>query len=198
MRNAVFGFIALLFVGGCASTELCPQTSGDTPLDHITLRYPGNFDQIALEGGRMFGPELEVMRYDDAYRGFAFRKAIDLRVQEDLIEGAVGAARTELHVERYPDGFHLQGLYAGNLSALSFRRDRLEGQLGGRVFRLRSSAVDPLVYESNSGPAEQAVPVPRRAIAKIHSGPTEIVLPTRFGSLPMEHQAAVLAIFLGR
>jgi hypothetical protein len=163
----------------------------------MTLRYPGNFDQVALDGGRMFGPDLEVMRYDDAYRGHAFRKQIDLRVQEDLIEGVVGAGRTELHLERFPDGFELQGLYAGNLGVLTFRRDRLEGHLGGRVFRLRSSATDPMVYESSSGPAEQAVPVPI-AVGSIHPGPTEIELPGMFGSLPTEHQAAVLAIFLGR
>jgi hypothetical protein len=197
MRHVVSGIVALLLVGGCASTELCPQTAGDTPIEHITLRYPGNFDQVALEGARIFGPELEVMRYDDAYRGHAFRKQIDLRVQEDLIEGVVGAGRTELHLERYPDGFELQGLYAGNLGVLSFRRDRLEGHLGGRVFRLRNSATDPLVYESNSGPAEQAVALPQ-AIGGIHPGPTEIALPGTFGSLPTEHQAAVLAIFLGR
>jgi hypothetical protein len=197
MRNVVSSIVALFLVGGCASSELCPQTSADTPIEHITLRYPGNFDQVALEGSRIFGPDLEVMRYDDAYRGHAFRKQIDLRVQEDLIEGVVGAGRTELHLERFPDGFLLQGLYGGNLGALTFRRDRLEGHLGGRVFRLRSSATDPMVYESNSGPAEQAVPV-AVAVARIHPGPTEIALPGTFGSLPPEHQAAVLAIFLGR
>ena len=197
MRNVVSSIVALFLVGGCASSELCPQTSADTPIEHITLRYPGNFDQVALEGSRIFGPDLEVMRYDDAYRGHAFRKQIDLRVQEDLIEGVVGAGRTELHLERFPDGFLLQGLYGGNLGVLTFRRDRLEGHLGGRVFRLRSSATDPMVYESNSGPAEQAVPV-AVAVARIHPGPTEIALPGMFGSLPPEHQAAVLAIFLGR
>jgi hypothetical protein len=197
MRRVVSGIVALLLVNGCASSERCPQTPDDTSIEHITLRYPGNFDQVALEGGRIFGPELEVMRYDDAYRGFAFRKQIDLRVREDLIEGIVGAGRTELHVARYPDGFELQGLYAGNLGLLTFRRDRLEGQLGGRVFRLRNSATDPRVFESNTGPAERAVPLPRAA-SGIHPGPTEIALPNRFGSLPTEHQATVLAIFLGR
>jgi hypothetical protein len=197
MRNVGSAIAALLLVGGCASTEVCPPQTAETPIEHITLRHPGNFDQVAIEGGRMFGPDLEVMRYDDGYRGHAFRKQIDLRVQEDLIEGVVGAGRTELHVERYPDGFELHGMYAGNLGALVFRRDRLEGHLGGRVFRLRSSASDPKVYESNTGPAEQAVLV-RRAVGGIHAGPTEIALPGMFGALPAEHQAAMLAIFLGR
>ena len=197
MRNVVFGIVALLFGNGCAATEVCPQTPGDTQIEHITLRYPGNFEQVALEGGRIFGPEFEVMRYDDAYRGHAFRKQVDLRVQEELIDGMVGTGRTELHVERYPDGFELQGLYAGNLGVLTFRRDRLDGHLGGRVFRLRSSATDPLVYESISGPAEQAVLMPSVA-SPMHPGPTEIALPGNFGSLPIEHRAVVLAIFLGR
>jgi len=32
----------------------------------------------------------------------------------------------------------------------------------------------------------------------MHPGPTEIALPGNFGSLPIEHRAVVLAIFLGR
>jgi hypothetical protein len=197
MRPVVSGIVALFLLGGCASTELCPETAADPQIEHITLRAPGNFDQVALEGARIFGPDTEVMRYDDAYRGQAFRRQVDLRVQEDLIEGMVGSGRTELHLARYHDGFELHGLYAGNLGLLTYRRDRLDGHLGGRVFRLRSSATDPLVYESNAGPADQAVALPR-TIGRIHPGPTEIALPNMFGSLPTEHQAAVLAIFLGR
>jgi hypothetical protein len=197
MHHVVSGIAALLLTGGCASSELRPETPCDTQIEHITLRYPGNFEQLAIEGGRIFGPEFEVMRYDDAYRGHAFRKQIDLRVQEDLIDGMVGTGRTELHLERFSDGFELQGLYAGSLGVLTFRRDRLEGHLGGRVYRLRSSATDPLVYESSSGPADQAVLIPA-AVTSLHAGPTEIALPGNFGSLPIEHRAAVLAIFLGR
>ena len=194
MRHIALGIVAVSLLGGCATTELCP---GET-VEHLSVRHPGDFYQVALDGPRMFGPDLEVMRYDDAYRGWGFRKQIDLRVQEDLIEGLVGAGRTELHLERYPDGFEMHGMYAGNLGVLTYRRDRLEAQLGGRVYRLRPRAADPLVYESASGPAERAVPGPRRTVGGIHGGPTEIVLPGNFGALPTEHQAAVLAIFLGR
>jgi hypothetical protein len=197
MRTVAIAFAAVSMLAGCASADLCPETSADTPLEHLTLRHPGTFDQIALEGPRLFGPEFEVMRYDDAYRGFAYRRQIDLRVQEDRIEGVVGAGRTELHVSKYADGFQMNGLYAGNLGRLIVRRNFIEGHLGGRVLHLRSSASDPLVYESNSGPAEQAVALPR-APTRIHSGPTEMVLPPNFASLPVEHQAATLAIFVGR
>jgi hypothetical protein len=197
MRTVAIAFAALSMVAGCASTDLCPATAADTPLEHITLRHPGTFDQIALEGPRMFGPEFEVMRYDDGYRGFAYRRQIDLRVQEDSIEGVVGAGRTELHVAKYEDGFQVNGLYAGNLGRLIVRRNYIEGHLGGRVLHLRNTASDPLVYESNGGPAEQSVALPR-APTRIHSGPTEMVLPANFGSLPVEHRAAMLAIFIGR
>jgi hypothetical protein len=197
MRTVVVGLAAFSLLAGCASSELCPETPADTPMEHMTLRHPGSFEQVALDGARMFGPDLEIMRYDDGYRGFAYRRQIDLRVQEDMIEGVVGSGRTELHVAKYSDGFQVHGLYAGNLGRLIFRRDRIEGHLGGRVLRLRSNSTDPLVYESNSGPAEQSVALPR-APTRIHSGPTEMVLPGNFGALPVEHQATLLAIFLGR
>jgi hypothetical protein len=193
MRSGFIGIVAFLLMSGCAATELCPATPGGDAVEHITLRSPGNFEQMALQGGRMFGPDLEVMRYDDAYRGKAFRKHIDLRVQEDLIEGVIDSGRTVLHIERFPDGFALQGMYAGHLGQLTLRRDRLEGHLGGRVFRLRSTATDPLVYESSSGPAEQATPV---AGGGSPMQPGHRDFPSGgVGALPTGHQAAVLAIF---
>ena len=197
MRKVVIGLAALSLFAGCASTELCPETPANAPLEHLTLRHPGSFEQVALEGARMFGPDLEVMRYDDGYRGFAYRRQIDLRVQDGRIEGLVGAGRTDLHLVKFSDGFRLKGLYAGNLGSLNVRGDRIEGHLGGRVLNLRNSPEAPHVFESNSGPAEQAVALPR-APTRIHAGPTEMVLPENFGDLPTEDQAALLAIFLGR
>ncbi|MET0591581.1 MAG: hypothetical protein ABW133_02705 [Polyangiaceae bacterium] len=197
MRKVLIGLFALSSLAGCASTELCPETPANASLEHLTLRHPGSFEQVALDGARMFGPDLEVMRYDDGYRGFAYRRQIDLRVQDNRIEGVVGAGRTELHLLKFSDGFGLYGLYAGNLGRLNVHRNHIEGHLGGRVLNLRNSPEAPLVYESNSGPAEQAVALPR-APTRIHAGPTEMVLPENFGSLPTEDQAALLAIFLGR
>jgi hypothetical protein len=196
MRKAL-AIVTLLFVGGCASTERCPETPDDSPIQHITVRSPGGFEQAGIDGDRIFGPDLEVMRYDDAYRGFAFRKQLDLRVVENRIEGIVGVGRTELYLSKYPDGFQLKGLYAGNLGLLRVRSDRLEGHLGGRVYHLRNSPSNPLVYESQTGPAEQYVSMPA-ARSRIHPGPTEIVLPENFPALSVEHKAALLAIFLGR
>lgn len=197
MRTALLSFVALVLGVGCAS-EPCALSPADAPTEHMTLRHPGVFDQIALQGGRIFGPDTEVMRYEDEYRGHAFRRSVDLRVQSDLIEGAIGAGRTELHIERFEDGFAMQGMYAGNLGQLILRRDRLEGHLGGRVYRLRASPTEPGVYESYRGPADAPGHMTTGAIAGFSSGPTQVVLPAGFAALPAEHQGTLLAIFLGR
>lgn len=196
MRTALLSVTLLLGVG-CAN-DPCALSPADAPTEHMTLRHPGVFDQIALQGGRIFGPDTEVTRYEDEYRGHAFRRSVDLRVQSDLIEGAVGNGRTELHVQRLDDGFAMQGLYAGNLGQLILRSDRLEGHLGGRVYRLRANPNEPGVYESIRGPADAPGTRTTGAIAGFSAGPTEVVLPTGFASLPPEHQGTLLAIFLGR
>jgi hypothetical protein len=96
MRYLVCALAGLLFASSCASSS---QPGPQTPADHLTVRSPGSFDEVTLQGDRIFSPEVEVMRYGDEYRGKAYRKDIDLRVKDGLIVGIVGSARTELHVE---------------------------------------------------------------------------------------------------
>jgi hypothetical protein len=151
------------------------------------LRSPGGFDELALEGDRIFGPNIEVTRYGDTYRGAVRQQFLDLRVRENLIEGTVGNGRTELRVEKIADGFGVRGLFGGRLGQFLMKADLLEGRMGGRAFVLRRSENDPLVYQSVAG-----------AGALSARGSTELTFPASFASRPIEERAALLAIFLGR
>jgi hypothetical protein len=220
MRNAVAGIAALLFVsgfvGGCAADPSCPKTPANAPIEHITVRSPGNFTQVALQGSRMFGPDFDVVRCDTAYRGTAVKRTVDLTVQPDKIAGMIGTGRTDLHITKLPDGFELRGLYAGKLGDFTYRSERIDGQLGGRVFHLRTAggaAATPAAQvtpggpsTTGSAPANQEGSSAAQGSAATGEKPdkgseanwTAIEMPASFLALPYEHQAAVLAIFLGR
>jgi hypothetical protein len=223
MRKAVIGIAALGLVAGCASGPPCPAAQAGQPPEHIAVRIPGYFDEAAVQCGRIYSPSIDVTRYDNDYRGQSNREQVDLRVTPDKILGMVGSGRTDLHIVRHPDGFELQGLYAGKMSALTYRGGRIDGQLGGRVFHLAKNASKPgeaapttaaetapagnagfpagntstpQATESSSTATGQSAP---GGLAKGGAtGMTQIELPPSFHTLPPEHQGALLAIFLGR
>ena len=179
-------FALAIFVAACSRAQTDP-CAPERPVEHFTLRSPGGFDEIALEGDRMYGPYIEIVRYDNEYRGRVRDLIVDLRVKDNLIEGTIGNARTELYVDRFPDGFGVRGLFGGRIGQFQMQSDRLEGRMGGRAFVLRKSEEDPTVYRSIPGAGQLT-----------GRGSTELTLPSSFANRPIEQQAALLVFFLGR
>src|SRR4051794_28773786 len=94
-------YVALaLFAAACSGGAKKDPNAPEAPVEHFTLRSPGGFDELALEGDRIFGPNIEVTLYGDTYRGNVRELFVDLRVRENLIEGTIGNGRTELRIER--------------------------------------------------------------------------------------------------
>src|SRR6266542_1340204 len=170
-------FVLLVGQGGCSKRlPAAPAAASET----LTLRRSGHqLEQMTVDNGRMFGPAIEVARYGAAYRGRAFDRIVDLRSTERLIEGSVGSGRPGPHLENYPDGFVLRGLYGGELGEIEVRADRIVGSLGTQAYDLRKSCTGESSYTSGYGP-------------------TELVVPASIMALPARDRAAVLAIFLGR
>lgn len=156
-------------------------------VEHFTLRSPGGFDELALQGDRIFGPNIDVTLFGDTYRGNVRQLLVDMRIRDDLLEGTVGNARTELHVERFPDGFAVRGLFGGRIGQFVMHGSRFEGRMGGRAFVLTQSESDPLLYQSGTEAGQLTA-----------RGSTELTFPASFTSRPVEQRAAILAIFFGR
>jgi hypothetical protein len=182
--HAAIAFV--LLAADCSRAPTDPNVP-ERPVEHFTLRSPGGFDELALEGDRVFGPNIEVTRYGDTYRGAVRQQFLDLRVRENLIEGTVGNGRTELRIEKFADGFGVRGLFGGRMGQFLMREDLLQGRMGGRAFVLRRSENDPFVYQSVVGSGQLTA-----------RGSTELILPCSFTSRPIEERAALLAIFFGR
>ena len=183
------GYIALLgilLIPGCSGTQKDPNAP-EPVVEHFTLRSPGGFDELTLEGERLFAPDIDVTRFDDTYRGLVRRLLVDLRIRDNLIEGTVANGRTELRVEKFPDGFAVRGLFGGRLGKFIMQGSRFEGGMGGRMLVLQRSDENPLLYRS--------APCAGNISAR---GSTELVFPASFMTRPAEQQAAILAIFFGR
>jgi hypothetical protein len=180
-------FLVALAALGCSASPSADPCAPEPTVEHFTLRTPGQFYQVALEGDRIFGPHLDITRYDEAYRGLLHRHIVDLRLRDNVLEGTIGNARTELYIHEYPDGFVVRGLYGGRLGQLHMRADKLVGRMGWRAFVLHRAPDDPLVYQSEANAGQVTA-----------RGPTELTLPPSFRDRPTEEKAALLALFLGR
>ena len=185
MRTVVWTLTVTLGSLACAASPP-PNTPAEPQPETITLRTPGQLASATIEGTRIFGPEIEVARYGDHYRGRSARGVIDLRSHDDTIDGVVGSARTELHLENVePEGFRVRGLNAGTLGELEVRNDRIVGQLGGCAYDLREA--------SNAGGARYI----GQRVCKGLPEPAELALPPSVAALDPLGRAALLAIFLG-
>jgi hypothetical protein len=173
-----------LLLAACAAPT--PANAPESQPETITLRTPGNLSTATLDGTRIFGPQLEVARYGDAYRGRSSKGLIDLRSGNDTIQGVVGSGPTELHIENADQqGFRVRGMNGGRLGELEVRSDRIVGQLGGCSYDLRQSA-------SACGTTYSGM---RSCGGMPHNA--ELTLPPTVATLQPIDRAALLAIFLG-
>src|SRR4051812_38973006 len=173
--------IAALLGTACRGTSPAAQPSPAPQV--IALRTPGSLVTATFEDNRLFGPDLEIARDGEVYRGRAFGVIVDLRATPDKIEGIVGSGRTELHCVPRASGFVLQGLYAGKLGELTVSSEHIVGQLGGCAYDL--TATDGMAFRGTS-------------VCSSAPEHVELSLPPRVLPLPPQERAVLLAILLGR
>jgi hypothetical protein len=174
----------VLGLAACAAPT--PANAPEPQPATISLRTPGSLSTATLDGARMFGPDIEVARYGDAYRGRSSKGLVDLRSANGTIEGVVGSGRTELHLENDESGgFRVRGINGGQLGELEVRSDRIVGQLGGCSYDLRQAT--DACGKTYSG-MRSCGGLPQNA---------ELTLPPAIAALQPIDRAALLAIFLG-
>jgi hypothetical protein len=173
-----------------------PPNAPEHEPDTITLKTPGNLSTMTIDGSRIFGPDIEIARYCDAYRGRSSRGIVDLRSENSRITGVVGSGTTDLHVDvgmvsdepapirsQEVRAFHVRGMNAGKLGELEVRSDRIVGQLGGCAYDLhQSSSACGTTYSG----LRSCGGLPEKA---------ELTLPPGVVALDPMDRAALLAIF---
>jgi hypothetical protein len=175
---APWAALGLFFLAACAPPPAAAPAAA-LPVT-VTLSLPGDQRQMILQGSRVFGPSIELTHRDQTYRGRAFNRPIDLRVDDDRIEGAVGG-RTDLHIEEQDNSFTLRGLNASQLGRLEVGPQRVVGQLGGCQYDLQRTG--PHNYQGLRTCSTRLEP------AALSFAPAVAALPSR-------DRAALLAILL--
>jgi hypothetical protein len=184
MRPGAHLFAGVFAVAACAA--LGPLERQPDFGSYFTLRLADRTEQARLESRRLYGPELELDRMPDGYRGQVEGKLIDLRTNAEKILGTVGNGATDLAWEVTGDSLFLTGLYAGRLGELEVRADRLRGSIGGCTYDM-SRHPDAAWYRGSlaCGPGRG-------------TGGAELAFPASLASLPPAEQGVLLAVFLAR
>ena len=182
LSAALFGALSSACGGGPPAASPAPAPAKPVTME---LSIPGDLRQITLDGPRIYGPSFEIVHQDQTYRGQAFNKPVDLRVNENLVEGTVGG-RTELHLKvEAANSFTVQGLNADQLGSLEVRPDRIVGQLGGCQYDLRDTKLSGAFYQGF-----RACPTKPE--------PTALSFAPDVATMPPQDRAALLAILLVR
>jgi hypothetical protein len=135
---------ALVLVSGCAGAEGASARDAGKYL----AMGPGPYASLKLDGARLSGPESDVLKTPDGYRGRLRGALVDLRAADGRITGSVGSGHTDLHYEPLADGLLLQGIFAGELSRLELGPDHLAGRIGTATFDLLRADSRTLHFET--------------------------------------------------
>ena len=167
---------------GCAGQSAFGGSSGNE--QYFTLRTAASTEQVRLEGNRLFGPDVEVSRMTEGFRGHVGNRMVDLRTSEMKVFGSIGSAHTELYVEEKPGGFVLKGLYGGKLGTIELLSDKMAGSIGGCSYDMVRAGTE-FRYTG-------------RRVCRGMVGTAEIFLPADLATRPPEDRAALIALFLGQ
>ena len=108
MRWPTMTLAIALPLAACAAP--LPPNAPESPPETLTLRTPGDLSTATLDGTRLFGPDIEIARYGDSYRGRSRKGLVDLRSENGTLQGTVGSGRTELRLEQEEGGFRVRGI----------------------------------------------------------------------------------------
>jgi hypothetical protein len=140
-------------IAGCAATQAGGGAAQgeDRDGDKYFTSGPGTTFAIKLEGPRFFGPELDISKFPDGYRGQVRGNVVDLRSDGSRITGFVATRHTDLHVQPLPDGMLIQGIFANALSRIELGPDRLKGNVGTVSYDFIRRDLGSLRYENRNG-----------------------------------------------
>jgi hypothetical protein len=185
MKNGGIWMLGAVMTMGCAGAGAFSQSGPDNDAQYFTMRTSVSTETIRLDGDRLFGPNVEVSRLSDGFRGHVGNRLVDLRTENRKVFGSIGSAHTELHVEERPGGFVMKGMYGGRLGTIELLNDKMLGSIGNCTYDMVRAGTDVAHYTG------------RRA-CRGHIGSAEISLPADLGRRPAVDRAALMALFLGQ
>lgn len=121
MRTARILTVAALLAGGSAVAK-----KNDT----LEVRTPQTTVRASVDAQGIQGPDMKLQFSDNALKGQAFQRPVDLKLPGRHIEGTVGGKPVDLTVTERPDVVETMGTFAGQPSSLTLSPDALTGSVG--------------------------------------------------------------------
>ncbi|WP_375760815.1 hypothetical protein [Corallococcus exercitus] len=121
MRIARILTVAALLAGGSAVAKRD---------ETVELRTPRTTVRASVGAQGLQGPDLRLQMSDDALKGQAFQRPVDLKLSDRRIQGTVDQKPVNLTVAERPDVVEVMGTFAGQPSSLTLSPDALTGSVG--------------------------------------------------------------------
>ncbi|RKH11619.1 hypothetical protein D7Y13_32675 [Corallococcus praedator] len=122
MKTACILTVAALLAGGSAVAK---KTD-----DIVELKTPRTTVRASVDAQGLQGPDLRLRMTNDALRGQAFQRPVDLKLSDQRIQGTVGQEPVNLSVRERPGVVEMAGNFAGQPSSLTLSPDELTGSVG--------------------------------------------------------------------
>jgi hypothetical protein len=172
-----------LIVAGLAG---CAAGNAESGASTLTLRAPGETQEMRITtDGRVAGASFQLQATDAGYRGAVHSQIVELRSDGERIRGVVGDRIVDLHVRVDGDVMGANGLFAGRLGRITATPVSISSSFGPCRYELQGD-LRASKYEGSR--ACMRAPLPFE--------PASVELPARFGELPADRRAMLLALLL--
>lgn len=152
MKPLITALSALALIAACAHSE----PAG--PVEHFTLTSTGDSYSVTITPNLLSGPDYQVSRYSDAFRGDIKNKILDAEIENGKVNGNLGSAPFTVSIENEGDNTRVRGLYAGMLTDFTVGPTQIHGQAGQCSYQLARGpgAPDYSGYSSCSGTEQRS------------------------------------------
>ena len=177
MRCFVMVLGVVVMAGGCAT--------GAANGGAVSLRYQGMTRKMYIDGdGTVMGSRYQLRPTSDGYTGIGGRGVVDLRSDGARITGLGGDDKlVALHVAADGAVVRFNGLFGGRFASLTAAPDAITGWVGGCHYDFKS--VGQRYEGTRACPMGEGPPLW-----------AQIELPSRFGALPADRKAMLMALLL--
>jgi hypothetical protein len=128
---------SLLMLGLLAGAPALAQ-----PTQYLDLRTPVTALTARVTESGLSSPQLQLGITDDALRGRAFGRTVNVTLKDDRIGGIYGAGPVNLKVTENGDTLEARGTFGGQITNFKVSPKELSGTVGRCSYELKASQED--------------------------------------------------------
>ncbi|WP_141324680.1 hypothetical protein [Myxococcus sp. AB025B] len=123
-----------------------PVLAANSPDQYLDLRTRERAVSLRVTEDNLSGPQLQLYFGDDAVRGRAFGRPVNLQVEDDTVKGIYGQGPVDLKVTEDGDMLEAVGTFGGQLSNFRVSPDQIAGNIGRCSYELVTKSKSKDLY----------------------------------------------------